>query len=244
MKTLMCAIVAAVPLLVTAAKSDEWYKATGGELRLSPESHGVFVFANAQQRIPVSALEPVAAELADLLQYRIEVRTIEGAVPLAEAPKRLAELKASGAVFIVDDPTIPTVILTAPEGKWALLNVAALAADGSKGRWLARRLPKEAWRAFGYLNGGGEAECLMSPVFSLKQLDALKAQAISPGPMGQIEEHLLQAGMKPVLRGTYLSACKEGWAPAPTNDIQKAIWDKVHQLPDQPLKIKFDPAQK
>lgn len=28
-------------------------------------------------------------------------------------------------------------------------------------------------------------------------------------------------------RTTYLQAVKEGWAPAPTNDIQRAVWDKV-----------------
>ena len=27
---------------------------------------------------------------------------------------------------------------------------------------------------------------------------------------------------------TYRQACIEGWAPAPTNDVQKAIWEKVH----------------
>jgi len=38
-------------------------------------------------------------------------------------------------------------------------------------------------------------------------------------------------------------ACQEGWAPAPTNDIQKAIWNEVRQLPAKPIKIEFDPAK-
>ena len=25
----------------------------------------------------------------------------------------------------------------------------------------------------------------------------------------------------------------------PTNDVQKAIWDKVHAIPTEPLKIKY-----
>ena len=36
----------------------------------------------------------------------------------------------------------------------------------------------------------------------------------------------------------YKTACREGWAPAPTNDVQKAIWDKVHAMPTEPIKIK------
>ena len=37
---------------------------------------------------------------------------------------------------------------------------------------------------------------------------------------------------------TYKKACEEGWAPNPTNEFQKAIWDKVHELPTEPIKIK------
>jgi len=25
----------------------------------------------------------------------------------------------------------------------------------------------------------------------------------------------------------YLKACQEGWAPVPTNDYQKAVWERV-----------------
>ena len=34
-------------------------------------------------------------------------------------------------------------------------------------------------------------------------------------------------GLASAKRVAYKKACQEGWAPAPTNDIQKAIWDKV-----------------
>ena len=39
------------------------------------------------------------------------------------------------------------------------------------------------------------------------------------------------------------SACREGWASAPTNDVQKAIWDKVRAIPDKPLTIEYDPKK-
>ena len=41
----------------------------------------------------------------------------------------------------------------------------------------------------------------------------------------------------------YRQACKEGRAPVPTNDVQRAIWNKVHQIPDSPLVIEFDPKR-
>jgi hypothetical protein len=34
-------------------------------------------------------------------------------------------------------------------------------------------------------------------------------------------------GIPQLERTTYRLAVKEGWAPAPTNDIQRAVWDKV-----------------
>ena len=42
---------------------------------------------------------------------------------------------------------------------------------------------------------------------------------------------------------THKKACQEGWAPAPTNDVQKAIWEKVHAIPDKPMTIEFDPKK-
>jgi len=27
--------------------------------------------------------------------------------------------------------------------------------------------------------------------------------------------------------------------PAPTNDVQKAIWEKVHAIPDKPITIEY-----
>ena len=50
-------------------------------------------------------------------------------------------------------------------------------------------------------------------------------------------------GLVPWYQTTYIKACEEGWAPAPTNDIQKAIWDKVHAAPKNPMKIEFDPKK-
>ena len=50
---------------------------------------------------------------------------------------------------------------------------------------------------------------------------------------------LPELGVTPWKETTYKRACEEGWAPAPTNEYQKAVWDKVHAIPDQPLKIKY-----
>jgi hypothetical protein len=48
-------------------------------------------------------------------------------------------------------------------------------------------------------------------------------------------------GIERAERMTYEVACREGFAPAPTNDIQKAIWERIkadkERGPTNPLKI-------
>ena len=38
----------------------------------------------------------------------------------------------------------------------------------------------------------------------------------------------------PVRRTTYKVACEEGWAPPPTNDFQRAIWDATKAATNAP----------
>jgi len=50
-------------------------------------------------------------------------------------------------------------------------------------------------------------------------------------------------GVMPARKGTYESACQEGWADEPKDKYQQAIWDKVHAIPKNPMKIEFDPKK-
>ena len=69
----------------------------------------------------------------------------------------------------------------------------------------------------------------------------LPVKFIHPSSFYEARSYFTRMGVSPTRKGTYEAAVKQGWAPAPTNDIQKAIWDKVHQLPTKPIQIKFDP---
>ena len=50
-------------------------------------------------------------------------------------------------------------------------------------------------------------------------------------------------GLAPEILANYYEACERGWALAPTNAAQKAIWKKVHQIPDKPITIEYDPKK-
>ena len=56
-----------------------------------------------------------------------------------------------------------------------------------------------------------------------------------------MKKYLASAGVTPLRKTIYRKACQEGWAPAPTNEYQKAIWDKVRSEkergPTNPIEI-------
>ena len=66
---------------------------------------------------------------------------------------------------------------------------------------------------------------------------------VPPDVFPRMLHYIGALGIRPVVQATYKKACQEGWAPAPTNDVQKAIWEKVHAIPDKPITIEFDPKK-
>lgn len=146
-------------------------------------------------------------------------------------------------IVLANDTDCKLKMFAAPDDRLVRVNVAALAADGASGEKLDTRVTKELWRGFVYGLGGGNNEfpgCLMVPVTTLQELDALRAKVPCPAPFNTMSSTARKIGISIVGKVTYRQACREGWAPAPTNDCQKVIWDEVNSKPGKPLKIKFD----
>ncbi len=77
---------------------------------------------------------------------------------------------------------------------------------------------------------------------SIRGLDTVQ-EFIPIDMANRYTSYLATLGVKPAHERTYRQACKEGWAPPPTNDIQRAIWQKVHKIPDNPMTIEYDPKK-
>ena len=90
---------------------------------------------------------------------------------------------------------------------------------------------------------GKIVKSILSPLYSVKDLDNMKMTGIGPGQCNAIYESMALLGVQAARPVVYSVACRQGWAPAPTNAIQKAIWDKVHAVPATPMKIEFDPKK-
>ena len=220
-----------------------------GEDVVKPGSQkGKIVFVNAQGRLPESEIESAAAMIRKCAKFNLAVQTGGGEKSaLDRAAGACAEYGANVALVVVSDATTPAM-LVAPEDRWAVVNVQRLAEGIPPGalndRMFAARCRKEIVRAFSLLCGGGASQFAGNMMGTATIADLDTVQEFIPIDMERRwSDYLADIGVKPAYQRTYKQACKEGWAPPPTNDIQRAIWDKVHQIPDKPIKIEFDPKK-
>ena len=204
----------------------------GGIVAMAPTGRVIRV-ANAQKRVPADVLRTTAEVMQDALGFPVEVAESNG----VEKPGG-----AVAAVIVVGDRGVDSPrILIAPEEGWAAVNTEALAADGAAGEKYDLRVTRELWRAFAIMLGASDSTfqpCLLAPVHSLADLDGLGCNVPAPEPFRKMARNAIALGCQRQHRATYKRACEEGWAPAPTNDVQRAIWEKVHELPAAPIKIK------
>ena len=148
-----------------------------------------------------------------------------------------------GVVMLVDGAEDAPLMAAYPEEHLAIVNMTALSKGVGGSGMRQDRVEKLTWRAIGHLVGCGAPDgytCVMKPLRSMAELDAMSNKFIHPATFFKARPYFDMYGVKPARKGTYESACQQGWAPAPTNDVQKAIWEKVHAIPTEPIKIKYD----
>ena len=157
------------------------------------------------------------------------------------------KIKSAGGtvgVALVESDTLPS-LLAAPETGWAIVNVTVITA-GADDQDAAARLRKEVLRSFAFVAGGCYSpfgDFLMRDIIDPKNLDVVPQEEFSIAALQRFSQSLGKYKITPWYETTYLKACEEGWAPASTNEYQKAIWDKVHAIPKNPMKIEYDPKK-
>lgn len=204
-------------------------KKYGGEVWKPESGYGQILILNSQSKVKSSDFDKAEKAIKRVLKVATKVSD-------------KAE-KAQITVEVVEKDGAPTLAVYPDESR-ATVNVAALAKDGPDAAKLALRTRKEVLRAVVYLVGGASSSVcvgeLMDATTDLERLDGVKE--VLPGDIDiRSQQYLTRLSIKPYVRMTYMQACQEGWAAQPTNEFQKAVWDKVHTLPTKPIKIEFDP---
>lgn len=181
---------------------------------------------------------------------KLDIRLLRNGIlspdDLATPANALTKIKCNLAIFIVFDDS-HSAMLVAPEDRWAIVNVAKLKTGLPNIESLERRLwhsrvRKEIIRAFSLLCGGGASQFAgnVTDIANIEDLDTVQEFVPIDMPL-RYSNYLSKIGVTPAYEKTYLQACKEGWAPHPTNAIEQVIWTRVmsdkERGPTKPLTI-------
>ena len=193
---------------------------------------------NNQNIVPAEVIRKIVANMGKGPNFPAEVVTAEWSVESAKEPG------VGFAIVIVNDEKSPNKVLCAPDDGWIKVNVAPFAKGAPSADVLNDRVLREVWRGFAYALGAGNTlnpMCPLKTVTTMEEFDALSAIVPCPDVLGTIQKAGEQWGINRTRVVSYRKACQEGWAPAPTNDYQKVIWEEVKAKPTNPMKIKYDP---
>lgn len=206
----------------------------GGKIRQPDTEKGEIVFVNAQKSVDAKVLERILVKLERQFRYTMRISDKDVQSNSERFVVRLEELDRQECVML------------APEDFWASVNVRKLASGNPPKAILEDRFEKEVRRAFAFVcggtcgtDGGGLCRLVSQP----SDLDMIPGLDYSLDVEARIVNNMKDSGIRPYRLAKYSEACQEGWAPQPTNEYQKAIWDKVHAIPDKPLTIEYDPKK-
>ncbi len=204
----------------------------GGFVERPGTAKGEVVYVNCQKKAPKEWIAESIAYFSEITRFKIKYT--EGEFDLKN-PK----IEGNVSLFIIEDEALPS-LLVAPEGKWAFVNIAPIGRE-KRLAFFEARTKKELSRAFAYLCGatGSKFERpLTRCITDLSDLDKNPDYELPMDIVQRFWDYMKPVGVVAAQRATYLKACQDGWAAQPTNDVQKAIWDKVHAMPTEPIKIK------
>ena len=206
---------------------------TGGKIVQPGSQQGSIVFYDCQSTFKPEAIDKTVKELARELQYDIRREKIDAAPTSKVVKEFLKEKGTTFGIFLVDDKDDPNTLSIFPEQKYAVINAVAV---GGKDL----RFQRELKRTFAMLCG---ASCstypasLLSAVVAPIDLDSFVNDDYSVDIIQRMNIYLKGYEVKPARTVTYAMAVQEGWAPQPTNEYQKAAWDRIRSIPDKPIKI-------
>lgn len=201
---------------------------TGGFIDVAAVGTSVVVIdARATPRGSADQFSEVFANLSKT-NVKVEKTPLGDRCAIELAKERLLGEKAGYAIVVYEsEKTSGLTVL--PEERIVAVN-AAKYKGGDDPLKDEIRVHKEIWRGLGFVAGLGYAPFkndVLQPVFSVAELDRLEYQVMQPLNFQKMYTALGSFGIKRSRHIPYLTAVHEGWAPTPTNDYQRAVWNRV-----------------
>lgn len=204
------------------------YERLGGLVPMPDKEPGI-LFLNCQKKVPVDALNTCIFNVKR--EFNVSCYAREGKfVDIPTFVEQSKDRKRNAfSVALVDDAKLPQMVAM-PDNGCAIVNVVPLMADNPKKDVLNDRVWRMAYRAFAIsagaawgLNGAG----ILRPADTLADLDANKSRATAPDAHFPIRQNLDKYKVATGGYVAYQDACFDGWAPAPTNEVQRKIYEGV-----------------
>lgn len=211
-----------------AEREARYLKEEGGEVIRPGTMKGFLLIGNAQKTVDQFEIEETRDYFWFRLNYNIKVAPSEPATP-ANASALLAESGAAAAVFLTEDATLP-ILLVSPEDHWAIVNVTRLKKDAKTPKYVTMRTKKELVRAIVHCFGGNCSSyegSILSAIKEPSDLDRYAGYELPEDVFDRFRPYLSGLGLTPAERMSFLCAAYEPWCPPPTNEYQKAIWEKI-----------------
>ena len=212
------------PVPMTEEQREKMLRETGGPI-MTPGKGPWIAVINAQSKVAHEVYEREIGHAKNVFKFPFHAFSTTN-----EWRKAARSEVASGAAFavVVGDMADESSLVVLPTEQIALVNVAALASPDEEKFY--DRFHKEFLRGLAYLFGVGNSASSMSimkPVKSVADLDALPARQLGPDALSISMRLAQDRGMTVLRKVPYVLAVKQGWAPPPTNDYQRAIWDSA-----------------
>jgi len=167
-------------------------------------------------------------EIASGLPFECKKGNLESGACPVDLAKRSRGENYAGVIVLTSGAADASTLTVLPEDCVSVLNVTPYYSDGTeKGD---DRFYKELWRVVAYTCGGVNTftpYCVMKTITKPSDLDKIQCKEFNPDVGDMVKRDLGKWGFGRIERQTYSAACRAGWAPAPTNEFQKAIWDKA-----------------
>ena len=207
---------------------------TGGMATLREPGAAVVVI-DARPGARAGEWDALRADMESFCMVAFEFRAAplgRGVTPLKAARAALSGKGAAGVAVVLSEEGADAPGLTVfPEDRMALVNASRAGGKDTSPEVLSRRLATQLWRAVCFAAGGVNTRsphcALSSLVLSAGDIDGLSARMPCPEACAMVGESAGRLGLAKVRTTTYRVACMQGWAPQPTNDLQRAVWDEV-----------------
>lgn len=200
------------------------YAGMGADKFIKPNSSlGMVTIVNDRNIVGYDIIDSAVNIVRESLPYSFKI---------VSAPN---DEKAQVVIQLVAESN-DTILTVSPEAGRAKINVAAI---GSFNR--EARIRREILRAFAFSFGAGASQFqgnIMSAC-DLEELDSVE-DFLPFDTIQTISRVAEKRGLKPEIVADYYTACQEGWAPMPTTAEEQKIWDEIHEIPSEPIKIIFE----